>query len=152
MAGQRHRVGSRTGRAVAAALGAAGHVVVTVDLRAIGGSASRRMWRVPRDRARRTSKARSQTCVPARNTIFLAGIGPCGNSESPGHLLLVQTSWTIRDTRIAARFLSARLRRWPGLETKMGLRTWSRFERCFAMMSKADIIPERAGPATFLLS
>ncbi|MCW5800539.1 MAG: 7-cyano-7-deazaguanine synthase QueC [Nitrospira sp.] len=71
--GQRHYVEVERARAVAAALGAAGHVVVTVDLRAIGGSALTADVAVPKDR---TPEARAGeipvTYVPARNTIFLS--------------------------------------------------------------------------------
>lgn len=71
--GQRHQVEVERARAVAAALGAAGHVVVAVDLRAIGGSALTADVGVPKDR---TSDERAGpipvTYVPARNTIFLS--------------------------------------------------------------------------------
>ncbi len=71
--GQRHQVEVERARAVASALGAAGHVVVTVDLRAIGGSALTADVEVPKDR---TSEERAGeipvTYVPARNTIFLS--------------------------------------------------------------------------------
>ena len=71
--GQRHQVEVERARAVAAALGTAGHVVVTVDLRAIGGSALTADVDVPKDRP---PEARASeipvTYVPARNTIFLS--------------------------------------------------------------------------------
>lgn len=71
--GQRHRVEVERARAVAAALSTAGHVVVTVDLRAIGGSALTADVDVPKDRP---PEARASeipvTYVPARNTIFLS--------------------------------------------------------------------------------
>ena len=71
--GQRHHVEVERARAVAETLGADGHVVVTVDLRAIGGSALTADVEVPKDR---TEQARAEeipaTYVPARNTIFLS--------------------------------------------------------------------------------
>lgn len=71
--GQRHRIEVERAQAVAEALGAAGHVVVTVDLRAIGGSALTANAEVPKDR---TPEERAGeipvTYVPARNTIFLS--------------------------------------------------------------------------------
>ena len=71
--GQRHHVEVERARAVAERLGAAGHVVVTVDLRAIGGSALTADVKVPKDR---TQEERAEnipvTYVPARNTIFLS--------------------------------------------------------------------------------
>ncbi|MBS0170390.1 MAG: 7-cyano-7-deazaguanine synthase QueC [Nitrospira sp.] len=71
--GQRHGIEVQRAQAVAAALGAAGHVIVTVDLRALGGSALTADVAVPKDR---TEQERSGsipvTYVPARNTIFLS--------------------------------------------------------------------------------
>lgn len=71
--GQRHRVEVERAQAVAKALGAAGHVVVTVDLRAIGGSALTADVEVPKDRAQEERAGEIPiTYVPARNTIFLS--------------------------------------------------------------------------------
>ena len=71
--GQRHRVEIERAQAVAKALGAAGHVVVTVDLRAIGGSALTADVEVPKDRAQEERAGKIPiTYVPARNTIFLS--------------------------------------------------------------------------------
>jgi 7-cyano-7-deazaguanine synthase len=70
--GQRHRVELERAAAVAKALGAAEHRTVTLDLRAIGGSALTADIAVPKDR---TDEAMGQgvpvTYVPARNTILL---------------------------------------------------------------------------------
>jgi 7-cyano-7-deazaguanine synthase len=70
--GQRHRVELGRAAAVAAALGAVEHRTVTLDLRAIGGSALTADIAVPKDR---TDEAMGQgvpvTYVPARNTILL---------------------------------------------------------------------------------
>ena len=71
--GQRHRVEIERAQAVAKALGAAGHVVVTVDLRAIGGSALTADVEVPKDRAQEERAGEIPiTYVPARNTVFLS--------------------------------------------------------------------------------
>ncbi len=71
--GQRHRVEIERAQAVAKALGAAGHVVVTVDLRAIGGSALTADVEVPKDREQEERAGEIPiTYVPARNTIFLS--------------------------------------------------------------------------------
>ena len=71
--GQRHGVEVQRAQAVAAALGAVGHVIVTVDLRAFGGSALTAEVAVPKDRTQ-TERAGEipVTYVPARNTIFLS--------------------------------------------------------------------------------
>ena len=71
--GQRHAVEVERARQVAAALGAANHLVINLDLRAIGGSALTGLSAVPKDRA---SQERGQsipvTYVPGRNLIFLS--------------------------------------------------------------------------------
>lgn len=70
--GQRHRVELDRARQVAQALGASEHKVVTLDLRAIGGSALTGAMDVPKDRAPETmSHGIPVTYVPARNTILL---------------------------------------------------------------------------------
>jgi 7-cyano-7-deazaguanine synthase len=71
--GQRHAVEVERARQVAAALGAVNHLVMNLDLRAIGGSALTGPAPVPKDRA---GTERSQgipvTYVPGRNLIFLS--------------------------------------------------------------------------------
>lgn len=71
--GQRHVIEVERARRVAAAMGAAQHTVLSLDLRAIGGSALTSEVDVPKDR---TSAERSQgvpiTYVPGRNLIFLS--------------------------------------------------------------------------------
>ncbi|HSO23016.1 MAG TPA: 7-cyano-7-deazaguanine synthase QueC [Chondromyces sp.] len=69
--GQRHRVELEAARRVAAALGAASHRVVRLDLRAIGGSALTDDIEVPKDREP-GSAGIPVTYVPARNTVLLA--------------------------------------------------------------------------------
>jgi len=71
--GQRHQVELEAASRVAAALGAAEHRVVRVDLRAFGGSALTADIEVPKGRGRREmGQGIPVTYVPARNTIFLA--------------------------------------------------------------------------------
>jgi 7-cyano-7-deazaguanine synthase len=71
--GQRHAREIESARRVAAALGAKEHLVLKLDLRAIGGSALTADIAVPKGR---TSEAMASgipvTYVPARNTIFLS--------------------------------------------------------------------------------
>jgi 7-cyano-7-deazaguanine synthase len=70
--GQRHRVELQRAAAVAAALGVAEHRTVTLDLRAIGGSALTADVAVPKDRgADDMGHGVPVTYVPARNTILL---------------------------------------------------------------------------------
>ena len=71
--GQRHRVELDAAARVAAALGAAEHRVVRIDLSAIGGSALTADIAVPRGRDEsEMAAAIPVTYVPARNTVFLA--------------------------------------------------------------------------------
>jgi len=72
--GQRHQGELRQARAVARALGAAGHQVVRVDLSAFGGSAlTDASIAVPKGRsARAMARDIPVTYVPARNTVMLA--------------------------------------------------------------------------------
>ncbi|HEX9819762.1 MAG TPA: 7-cyano-7-deazaguanine synthase QueC [Methylomirabilota bacterium] len=71
--GQRHAAEIEAARRVARALGVAGHEVLTIDLRAFGGSALTADIDVPKDRTPAAMGADIPvTYVPARNTIFLA--------------------------------------------------------------------------------
>jgi 7-cyano-7-deazaguanine synthase len=71
--GQRHRQELDCARRVAEALGAARHTIVTIDLRAIGGSALTDAIDVPKDRPYDDIGVGIPiTYVPARNTVLLA--------------------------------------------------------------------------------
>ena len=71
--GQRHSVELESARRVAEAMGVARHLVVDIDLRAIGGSALTDEISVPRSRSSEEMTAGIPvTYVPARNTIFLS--------------------------------------------------------------------------------
>ena len=71
--GQRHEVELAAAREVAAAMGAADHVVADIDLRAFGGSALTADIAVPHhQRVEDLSEGIPVTYVPARNTIFLS--------------------------------------------------------------------------------
>jgi 7-cyano-7-deazaguanine synthase len=69
--GQRHRVELEAARRVADALGAASHRVITLDLRAIGGSALTDDIDVPKDQDPESGEV-PITYVPARNTVMLS--------------------------------------------------------------------------------
>lgn len=71
--GQRHAVEVARARMVGTALGVASHLVLELDLRAIGGSALTGEQTVPKDRSRdERAEGIPVTYVPARNTIFLS--------------------------------------------------------------------------------
>ena len=84
--GQRHAVEIERAREVAAAMGVSRHVVLSINLRAIGGSALTSDIEVPKDR---DGSARSRgipvTYVPGRNLIFL--------SIAAAHAEAVGASW-----------------------------------------------------------
>jgi 7-cyano-7-deazaguanine synthase len=69
--GQRHRVELEAAKRVAEDLGAASHRVITLDLRAIGGSALTDDIDVPKDQDPE-SETVPITYVPARNTVMLS--------------------------------------------------------------------------------
>jgi 7-cyano-7-deazaguanine synthase len=70
--GQRHRRELDCARRVAESLAAARHTIVTIDLRAIGGSALTAAIEVPRDRPMdEIGTGIPITYVPARNTVLL---------------------------------------------------------------------------------
>lgn len=69
--GQRHRIELEAAKRVAATLGAATHRIITLDLRAIGGSALTDDIEVPKDRKPDPAEI-PVTYVPARNTVLLA--------------------------------------------------------------------------------
>ena len=71
--GQRHAVELEASRKVAEALGARRHLVIRIDLRAIGGSALTTDIAVPHGRSEQElASGIPITYVPARNTIFLS--------------------------------------------------------------------------------
>lgn len=71
--GQRHRRELSCARRIAEALGAAGHIVVAIDLSVIGGSALTAKQPVPKDRSYEDmGREIPITYVPARNTVLLS--------------------------------------------------------------------------------
>lgn len=86
--GQRHRVELARARVIAQAMGTADHRFVTLDLRAIGGSALTDSIDVPKDRSSEMmNHGVPITYVPARNTILL-GLA-LGYAETVGAFDLV---------------------------------------------------------------
>ena len=69
--GQRHRCELLAAQRVAKQIGASGHAVLSIDMRAIGGSALTDDIAVPKERAD-IGEGIPVTYVPARNTIFLS--------------------------------------------------------------------------------
>jgi 7-cyano-7-deazaguanine synthase len=71
--GQRHAIELLSARRVAQALGVEKHLIVDIDLRAIGGSALTDDIAVPKERSNEAMNSGIPiTYVPARNTVFLS--------------------------------------------------------------------------------
>jgi 7-cyano-7-deazaguanine synthase len=71
--GQRHQIELEAAARVAAALGAASHRVLTIDVAALRGSSLTGDGEVPKGRAdREMAQGIPSTYVPARNTLFVA--------------------------------------------------------------------------------
>jgi 7-cyano-7-deazaguanine synthase len=70
--GQRHRCELEAARRVVAQIGAARHIVASIDLRSFGGSALTADVDVPKGRDPRSAAEIPVTYVPARNTVFLS--------------------------------------------------------------------------------
>ena len=117
--GQRHAVELKRVPEIAAALGAKRHLVVEVDLRAIGGSALTDAVPVPKDRPdKEIGSGIPPTYVPARNTLFLAlalGWAEVVHAEAIyfGANVLDYSGYPI-----AVRSTCARLKPWPSWARK----------------------------------
>lgn len=71
--GQRHAIELESARRVVAAMGVEKHLIVDIDLRAIGGSALTADLAVPKERSNEAMNTGIPiTYVPARNTVFLS--------------------------------------------------------------------------------
>src|ERR1044071_2976884 len=71
--GQRHLIELESARRVAQAMGVEKHLIVDIDLRAIGGSALTDEIEVPKERSNEAMNSGIPvTYVPARNTVFLS--------------------------------------------------------------------------------
>lgn len=85
--GQRHAIEIERARQVALAMHAAKHTVLSLDLRALGGSALTAEFPVPKDR-RQAERERGipVTYVPARNLIFLSLAAAHAEVEGASHV------------------------------------------------------------------
>ncbi len=146
--GQRHAREIESARRVATALGAKEHLVLKLDLRAIGGSALTADVAVPKGRsAEAMASGIPVTYVPARNTIFLS------------HALAWAEVLGAQDIFIGVNVLDASgypdcrpeyieaFERMANLATKAGVEGKSRFKvhAPLITLSKAEIIKLGAG-------
>jgi 7-cyano-7-deazaguanine synthase len=142
--GQRHRVELDAARRVARSLGAARHVVATLDLRVFGGSALTADIDVPKDRFGDGARADASipiTYVPARNTIFLAMALGCAETFGAHDIYIGVNAVDYSgypDCR--PEFIEA-FERTANLATKMGVEGGRiRLRAPLAAMSKRDIV------------
>jgi queuosine biosynthesis protein QueC len=121
--GQRHRCELRAARRVADHMKVEKHLVLKIDLTAIGGSALTQDIAVPKGREITAGGDDIPvTYVPARNTIFLSyGLAWAEVIWAPAMSLLVSTPWITAGTPIAGRRSFPPSRRWP---------TWRPGQRC----------------------
>ena len=145
--GQRHAVEIEAARRVAAALGVVRHEVLTIDLRAFGGSALTAEIEVPKDRGPEAmAHGIPVTYVPARNTIFLSFALAWAEVLEASDLVIGVNVYDYSgypDCR--PEFIEA-FERMAGLATKAGVegRQRLRIRTPLIRMTKAEII--RAGP------
>ena len=87
--GQRHRIELEAAARVAAHMGVARHVTMTIDLRTFGGSALTADISVPKGRSQKSMNTGIPiTYVPARNTIFLSFALAWAEVQEAGDLLI----------------------------------------------------------------
>jgi 7-cyano-7-deazaguanine synthase len=148
--GQRHRAELDAAGRVAAGLGVARHVVIRIDLRAVGGSALTSDTPVPKDRADMAHRI-PETYVPSRNLVFLSCAA--GLAETAGALEIYVGVNAVDysgypDCR--AEFIEA-FERAANLGTKAGVEAaakglrWLSVRAPLVELSKAEIIRLGAG-------
>ncbi len=141
--GQRHRLELEAAGRVAAALGAARHVTLKIDLRAFGGSALTGNIAVPKGRSvEAMGEGIPVTYVPARNTIFLAcALAWAETLETADIFLGVNAIDYSGYPDCRPEFIEA-FERTANLATKAGVegRTRVRIHTPLIRMTKADIV------------
>jgi 7-cyano-7-deazaguanine synthase len=146
--GQRHAAEIDAARRVARALGVVRHEVLTIDLRAFGGSALTADLAVPKDRTPdQMAGDIPVTYVPARNTIFLAFALAWAEVLGAGDIVIGVNVYDYSgypDCR--PEFIEA-FERLAALATKAGVegRTAVRVRTPLIQLTKAEIV--RAGTA-----
>jgi 7-cyano-7-deazaguanine synthase len=143
--GQRHGVELDAARRVAAALGAVRHLVLTVDLAAIGGSSLTDMtMEIPRNRPLEATDEIPTTYVPARNLVFISLAASWAEAIGARDIFLGVNALDYSgypDCRPA--FIQA-LERAINLGTKLGARhpetPWFRLRAPLIDLTKAEII------------
>jgi 7-cyano-7-deazaguanine synthase len=144
--GQRHRCELEAARRVIKSLGIRHHLIATIDLRSIGGSALTSDIQVPKNRnTEQISAEIPSTYVPARNTIFLSlALGWCEVLNAQDIFLGVNAVDYSGYPDCRPEFLEA-FERLANLATKAGVERKARFQIHAPLlnMTKAQIV--RAG-------
>jgi 7-cyano-7-deazaguanine synthase len=146
--GQRHAAEIEAARRVARALSVARHEVLTIDLRAFGGSALTADIDVPKDRTPEAMGADIPvTYVPARNTIFLSFALAWAEVLEAGDIVIGITAIDYSGYPDCRPEYIAAFERLAGLATRAGVEGRQRvhIRTPLIRMTKAEII--RAGLA-----
>lgn len=148
--GQRHRPELAAAARVAASLGVARHVVIKIDLRAVGGSALTSDAPVPKDRPE-MAHGIPETYVPSRNLVFLSCAAGVAETAGAREIYLGVNAVDYSgypDCR--AEFIEA-FERAANLGTKAGVESaakglrWLSVRAPLVELSKAEIIRLGAG-------
>jgi len=141
--GQRHRIELDAARRVAAALGAARHVILPIDLRVFGGSALTADIEVPKGRSQEEmGQGIPITYVPARNTVFLSfALAWAETLEAEDIFIGVNAIDYSGYPDCRPEFIAA-FERMANLATKAGVegRTHVRIHAPLVKLSKAEIV------------
>ena len=141
--GQRHSRELESARRVAAALGAKEHLILTLDLRAIGGSALTADIPVPKGRsAEEIGRGIPVTYVPARNTIFLSHALAWAEVLGAEHIFFGANIYDYSGYPDCRREYVDAFERMANLATKAGVEGTSRFKihTPLIRMTKAEIV------------
>jgi 7-cyano-7-deazaguanine synthase len=145
--GQRHRCELACAIQIAKALSAATHKIVSVDLRAIGGSALTAEVNVPKDRPfENMSEGIPITYVPARNTVFLALALGYAEVLNAFHIFIGANHLDYSGYPDCRPEFLAEFERLANLATKVGVEAGGRFRIHAPLLqrTKAEIIREGA--------
>jgi 7-cyano-7-deazaguanine synthase len=141
--GQRHRMELDAARRVAAALGAARHLILPIDLRVFGGSALTADIEIPKGRSpEEMGQGIPITYVPARNTVFLSfALAWAETLEAENIFIGVNAIDYSGYPDCRPEFIAA-FERMANLATKAGVegRTHLRIHAPLLKLSKAEIV------------
>ncbi len=141
--GQRHRIELEAAKRVATALGVKEHLILTLDLRRIGGSALTDDIAVPKGRSETEVGAGIPvTYVPARNTIFLSYALAFAEVRNAEHIVMGVNALDYSGYPDCRPEYIRAFEQLANLATKAGVEGKSRFRihTPLIQISKADIV------------